>query len=76
MTPAARRVYPLRDSEEGPQVDQEENDSGGLSRSALIRRAIERMLEDIDDVAVSEVRLSDADDAVVSWEQVKAEAGL
>lgn len=51
-------------------------DSAGLSRSALIRRVVERMLEDMDDIAVSEARLSDADDAVVPWEQVKAEVGL
>lgn len=48
----------------------------GLSRSALIRGAIERMIEDADDIAVSEARLNDPSDPWVPWEQVKAEAGL
>ena len=48
----------------------------GRSRSALIRQAVERLLEDAEDLAVSEARLQDPDDAVVPWEQVKAEAGL
>lgn len=45
----------------------------GLGRSELIRQAIERMLEDADDIAVSEARMADDDDGVVSWAQVKAE---
>ncbi|MBU0610694.1 MAG: ribbon-helix-helix protein, CopG family [Armatimonadetes bacterium] len=48
----------------------------GLSRSAYIRAAIERAMEDADDIAVSEARLKDESDPWVSWEQVKAEAGL
>jgi predicted DNA-binding protein len=51
-------------------------DSAGLSRSALIRQAVERMLEDAEDIAVSEARLRDADDPLVPWSRVKAEAGL
>jgi predicted DNA-binding protein len=51
-------------------------DSTGQSRSALIRQAVERLLEDAEDVAVSEARLQDADDALIPWEKVKAEAGL
>jgi len=47
----------------------------GLSRSALVREAVERVLEDAEDVAVSEARLQDADDPLVPWRQVKAEAG-
>lgn len=45
----------------------------GLSRSELIRQAIERTLEDADDIAVSEARMADANDGVVPWAQVKAE---
>jgi len=52
------------------------SESCGLSRSAFIRQAVERVLEDADDIAVSEARLQDASDRVVPWEQVKAEAGL
>jgi len=48
----------------------------GISRSAYIRAAIERMMEDADDIAVSEARLKDENDPWVPWEQVKAEAGL
>ena len=48
----------------------------GVSRSALIQQAIERMLEDAEDVAVSLARLQDPDDPEVPWRQVKAEAGL
>lgn len=66
MTPATRRVYASRDSEEGQQVDQEDGEKVAPNRSALVRRSIERMLEDIDDISVSEARLSDAEDAVVS----------
>jgi predicted DNA-binding protein len=51
-------------------------DESGISRSALIRQAIERMLEDGEDVAVSEARLRDADDPLIPWAQVRAEAGL
>lgn len=50
--------------------------SEGRSRSAFIRAAIERMIEDADDIAVSEARLKDPNDPWVPWEQVKAEAGL
>jgi metal-responsive CopG/Arc/MetJ family transcriptional regulator len=52
------------------------SESYGLSRSAFIRQAVERVLEDADDIAVSEGRLQDASDPVIPWRQVKAEAGL
>lgn len=48
----------------------------GVTRSAYIRAAIERAMEDADDIAVSETRLKDENDPWVPWEQVKAEAGL
>jgi predicted DNA-binding protein len=48
----------------------------GKSRSAFMRQAIERMIEDADDIAVSEARMKDAGDPWVPWEQVKAEGGL
>jgi len=47
----------------------------GMSRSALVRRAVERVLEDAEDAAISETRLQDADDPLVPWRQVEAEAG-
>jgi mRNA interferase RelE/StbE len=49
-------------------------DSAGVSRSALIRQAVERMLEDADDVAVSEARLRDANDPLVPWKRLKGSA--
>ena len=48
----------------------------GMSRSAFVSAAIARMLEDIDDIAVSQARLADPNDPLVSWEQVKAGVGL
>jgi predicted DNA-binding protein len=51
-------------------------ESTGRSRSAVIREALEHLLEDAEDIAVSEARLRDADDELVPWEEVKAEAGL
>ena len=45
-------------------------------RSALIRQAVERLLEDVEDIAVSEGRLQDADDKLIPWDQVKAEGEL
>ena len=48
----------------------------GMSRSAFVSAAVARMLEDTDDVAVSRARLSDPNDPLISWEQVKAGAGL
>jgi predicted DNA-binding protein len=45
----------------------------GLSRSALMRQAIEQLIEDMDDIAVSEARLKEER---IPWEVVKAEAGL
>jgi predicted DNA-binding protein len=57
------------------QVDRMAEDLG-VSRSALIQQAVERMVEDAEDVAVSLARLQDPDDPEVPWEEVKAEAGL
>jgi predicted DNA-binding protein len=51
-------------------------ESAGVTRSALIGQAIEDLLEDAEDIAVSEARLADEDDPLVPWERVKAEAGL
>jgi predicted DNA-binding protein len=50
--------------------------STGKSRSALVRQAVERLLEDAEDIAVSEARLQDADDELIPWKQVKAEGRL
>jgi predicted DNA-binding protein len=49
-------------------------ESAGVTRSALIRQAIQDTLEDAEDIAVSEARLADEDDPLVPWERVKAEA--
>ena len=51
-------------------------ESSGSTRSALIRQAVEDMLEDAEDIAVSEARLADPDDPLVPWEQVRAGARL
>ncbi|MCE5240501.1 ribbon-helix-helix domain-containing protein [bacterium] len=48
----------------------------GTSRSALIRSAIEQVLEDASDIAVADARMADPNDPVIPWEQVKAEMGL
>ena len=41
-----------------------------MSRSAFIREAIERMLEDTDDIEVSQARLADGEDPLIPWEQL------
>ena len=48
----------------------------GLSRSALIRQAAEKMLEDAEDVAVSEARLNGRNDPLVARAKVRACAPL
>ena len=48
----------------------------GISRSALIRKAIEQVMEDVEDGMISLARLHDESDPLVPWEQVKREAGL
>lgn len=45
-------------------------ESAGLTRAELIRQAIHDLLEDAEDIAVSEARLADTDDPVVPWEEV------
>jgi len=44
-------------------------ESTGVTRVALIRQAVEDLLEDAEDIAVSEARLADAEDPLVPWEQ-------
>jgi predicted DNA-binding protein len=51
-------------------------ETAGVTRSALIRQAIEDMLEDAEDIAISEARLADEDDPLVPWGQVKVEGRL
>lgn len=48
----------------------------GTSRSALIRSAIEQILEDASDIAVADARTADPNDVLIPWEHVKAEMGL
>ena len=43
------------------------------SRAEIIRQAVERYLEDFDDLAVAVERLRDPSDPVLEWDQVKRE---
>lgn len=43
------------------------------SRADLIRRAIERYLEDFDDLATAIDRLRDTEDPVQDWDEVRRE---
>ena len=43
------------------------------SRAELVRQAVERYLEDFDDLAVALERLRDPTDPVLDWDQVKRE---
>lgn len=43
------------------------------SRAELVRQAVERYLEDFDDLAVALERLRDPSDPVLDWDQVKGE---
>lgn len=43
------------------------------SRAEVIRQALERYVEDFDDLAVALERLSDPADPVLDWEDVKRE---
>ena len=43
------------------------------SRAEIIRQAVERYLEDFDDLSVSIERLRDPHDPVLDWDQVKRE---
>ena len=43
------------------------------SRAAIIRQAVERYLEDFDDLSVAVDRLYDPGDPVLDWDQVRRE---
>lgn len=43
------------------------------SRAEVVRQAIERYLEDFDDLSVALDRLRDPSDPVLDWDQVKRE---
>ena len=43
------------------------------SRASLIRQALERYLEDLDDLTVAVERLQDRSDAAVDWTEVRSE---
>ena len=43
----------------------------GRSRSDIVRQALERYLEDVDDLAVAAERLRDPADPVLEWDQVR-----
>ena len=43
------------------------------SRADIIRQALERYLEDLDDLSVALERLHDPADSVLDWEQVRHE---
>ena len=43
------------------------------SRAEIVRQAVERYLEDIDDISVASERLQDPDDPVLDWDQVRRE---
>ena len=44
-----------------------------LSRAEIIHDAVERYLEDHDDLTLARQRLQDPDDQVISWHQAKHE---
>ncbi len=43
------------------------------SRAEIVRQAVERYLEDFDDLSIAIERLQDPSDPVLDWEQVKRE---
>ena len=43
------------------------------SRAEIVRQAIERYLEDFDDLSVAIERLRDPNDPVMDWDQVRRE---
>ena len=43
------------------------------TRAEIIRQAVERYLEDFDDLSVAVERLRDPNDPVLDWEEVKLE---
>ena len=43
------------------------------SRAEIVRQAIERYLEDFDDLSVAVERLCDPSDPVLDWDQVRRE---
>ena len=43
------------------------------SRASVIRQALERYLEDFDDIAVALERMQDPSDPVLDWDEVKRE---
>lgn len=43
------------------------------SRAEIVRQAIERYLEDFDDLSVAVERLQDPNDPVLDWDQVRRE---
>lgn len=43
------------------------------SRADIVRQAVERYLEDFDDLNVAVARLQDPNDEVLDWDQVKGE---
>ena len=43
------------------------------SRAAIVRQAVERYLEDIDDLSIAVERLRDPNDPVLDWDQVRRE---
>ena len=43
------------------------------SRAEIVRQAIERYLEDLEDLSVASERLQDPKDPVLDWDQVRRE---
>ena len=43
------------------------------SRADIVRQAVERYLEDFDDLTVASQRLGDSSDPVLDWDQVRHE---
>ena len=43
------------------------------SRSSVIRQALERYLEDCDDISIALERMQDPSDPVLAWDEVKRE---
>ncbi len=43
----------------------------GRTRSDIVRQALERYLEDLDDLTLAEERLRDPTDPVLEWEPVR-----
>ena len=77
MTSTERHVRMSKVSAHLPDVVLESLDAAAAkldrSRAEIIRQAIERYLDDFDDLSIALERLADPNDPVLDWDQVKRE---